>query len=177
MRVLQGRGSLPEHPEGARVSQWARGRGKDPMRVLQGKRGSGGVSIRSPTWQEGLSTGQQLGGPHWVRHSKKKFPCGTGKCPWSPKEQGGVPPRSSEVPRESYSTRSFPKEQRGARGCPTGQWQLPPNTRPGPPAPSPPLTLAAAPAAAVLALAGPGAGAGVTWGAREGERDQPGARS
>lgn len=45
------------------------------------------------------------------------------------------------------------------------------------PLPEPPLTLAAAPAAAVLALAGPGAGAGVTWGAREGERDQPGARS
>lgn len=51
--------------EGVLVSQWAWGRGKDPMRVLQGKRGSGGVSIRE-TQQERLSTGQELGGPHWV---------------------------------------------------------------------------------------------------------------
>lgn len=147
------------------------------MRVLQGKRGSGGVSIWGPTGQDRLSTGQDLGGPMGVRQSKKELPCGAGRCPWGPTGQGGDPLQSSEVPREVHSTRrSSPIEQRGAHGCPTGQWQLPPRTRPSPPSLSPPLTLAAAPAAAVLALAGPGAGAGVTWGASEGERSQPGVR-
>lgn len=102
VRVLKGRGSLPEHPEGVRVSQWARGRGKDPMRVLQGKRGSGGVSIRGPTRQEGLSTGQELGGAQWVQHSKKRVPL------WDRKV-------STESQR---ARRGSPKEQRGAQGVP-----------------------------------------------------------
>lgn len=72
------------------------------MRVLQGKRGSGGVSIRGPTRQEGLSTGQELGGAQWVQHSKKRVPL------WDRKV-------STESQR---ARRGSPKEQRGAQGVP-----------------------------------------------------------
>lgn len=91
------------------LSQWAWGRGKDPMRVLQGKRGSGGVSIWGPTGQDRLSTGQDLGGPHGGPTEQERAPL------WGRKVSMG----SHRARRRSLT------EQRGAQGGPQYKEKFP----------------------------------------------------